>query len=97
MKREHMNPGSLQDRADKKGGWHLEQLVHIIGIAAALVSCGFWLSAAFIRFRPLSLTRLRGPESIPATLQRQSLLNGIAAIFAAVAAAAQAVASFSAG
>ena len=67
------------------------ETVQIVGLAAALVSCGFWLAGAAVRIRPLSLFRLRGPESIPAALQRQSLFNAFAAIFAAGAAAAQAL------
>jgi hypothetical protein len=64
--------------------------VQIVGFVSALLSCVFWLAGAGVRFRPLSLFRLRGPDSIPAALQRQSLLNAFAAIFAAGAAAAQA-------
>ena len=67
------------------------QTIQIFGLTAALASCGFWLAGAGVRIRPLSLFRLRGPESIPAALQRQSLFNAFAAIFAAAAAAAQAV------
>ena len=67
------------------------QTVQIAGLISALISCGFWLAGAGVRFRPLSLFRLSGPESIPGALQRQSLLNGFAAIFAAGAAAAQAL------
>jgi hypothetical protein len=67
------------------------QTVQLAGLISALLSCGFWLAGAGVRFRPLSLFRLTGPDSIPAALQRQSLLNAFAAIFAAGAAAAQAV------
>jgi hypothetical protein len=66
------------------------QTIQIIGLGASLVSCVFWVAGAGVRFRPLSLFRLIGPESIPAALQRQSLLNAVAAIFAAIAAASQA-------
>jgi hypothetical protein len=38
----------------------------------------------------MSLFTLKGPGSIPSALQRQSLLNGLAAIFAAIAAGSQA-------
>lgn len=65
--------------------------VHLVGLGAALISCFLWLSAAFVRFRPLSLTRVRGPESIPEALRRQSLPNGLAAVFAAIAAGSEAV------
>jgi hypothetical protein len=65
--------------------------IQVIGLISALISCGFWIAGAGVRFRPLSLFTLRGPESIPAALQRQSLLNAFAALFAAGAAAAQAV------
>lgn len=64
--------------------------VHTLGLTAALISCAFWIVAAGVRFRPLSLFTLRGPDSIPAALERQCLLNACAAIFAAAAAAAQA-------
>lgn len=67
------------------------ETIQIVGLISALISCGFWLGGAGVRFRPLSLFRLRGPDSIPGALQRQSLLNGFAAIFAAGAAAAQAL------
>lgn len=67
------------------------QTVQLAGLVSALISCGFWLAGAGVRFRPLSLFRLTGPDSIPAALQRQSLFNAFAAIFAAGAAAAQAV------
>lgn len=69
----------------------MQDTLHLAGFAAALISCAFWLAAAFIRFRPLSFTTLRGAESIPAALQRQSLLNAVAAIFAAIAAATEAI------
>ena len=65
--------------------------IQVVGLAASLVSCGFWIAGAGVRLQPLSLFRLRGPDSIPAVLHRQSLLNAFAAIFAAGAAAAQAV------
>jgi hypothetical protein len=65
--------------------------IQIAGVAASVISCGFWLAGAGVRFQPFSLFRLRGPDSIPAALQRQSLLNAFAAIFAAVAAGAQAL------
>jgi hypothetical protein len=65
--------------------------IQIAGVVSALLSCGFWLAGAGVRFRPLSLFTLRGPDSIPAALQRQSLFNAFAAIFAAGAAAAQAI------
>lgn len=65
--------------------------IQVAGLISALLSCGFWLAGAGVRFRPLSLFTLRGPDSIPAALQRQSLLNAFAAIFAAGAAAAQAL------
>ena len=55
------------------------QTIQIAGLTSALLSCGFWLAGAGVRIRPLSLLRLRGPESIPAALQRQSLLNAFAA------------------
>jgi hypothetical protein len=64
--------------------------IQVIGLISALISCGFWIAGAGVRFRPLSLFTLRGPESIPAALQRQSLFNAFAAVFAAGAAAAQA-------
>ena len=64
--------------------------IQIVGLAASLISCAFWLAGAGVRFKPLSLFRLTGPESIPAALQKQSLLNAFAAIFAAVAAGSQA-------
>jgi hypothetical protein len=64
--------------------------IQVIGLFSALISCGFWIAGAGVRFRPLSLVSLRGPDSIPAALQRQSLLNAYAADFAAGAAAAQA-------
>jgi hypothetical protein len=67
------------------------ETIQIAGLISALLSCGFWLAGAGVRFRPLSLFTLRGPDSIPAALQRQSLLNAFAAIFAAGAAAAQAM------
>lgn len=66
------------------------ETVQIAGLCSALLSCGFWLAGAGVRFRPLSLFRLRGPDSIPEALQRQSLLNAFGAIFAAGAAGAQA-------
>lgn len=66
-------------------------MVQIAGLCSALISCGFWLAGAGVRFRPLSLLTLRGPDSIPEALQRQSLLNAFAAIFAAAAAGAQAL------
>jgi len=65
--------------------------IQLVGLVSALLSCVFWLAGAGVRFRPLSLFRLRGPDSIPAALQRQSMLNAFAAIFAASAAAAQAL------
>lgn len=65
--------------------------IQIVGLISALVSCGFWIAGAGVRFRPLSLFTLRVPELIPAALQRQSLLNAFAAAFAAGVAAAQAV------
>ena len=65
--------------------------IQIVGLISSLISCGFWIAGAGVRFQPLSLFRLRGPDSIPAALQRQSLLNAFAAIFAAGAAAAQAL------
>jgi hypothetical protein len=61
----------------------------MIGVAAAAISCFFWLVAAGVRFRPITLFRLRGPESLPEALQRQSLLNAVAAFCAAIAAACQ--------
>ena len=67
------------------------ETIQLAGLISALLSCGFWLAGAGVRFRPLSLFTLRGPDSIPAALQRQSLLNAFAAIFAAGAAAAQAL------
>ncbi|MGE0726193.1 MAG: hypothetical protein AB7O45_17600 [Alphaproteobacteria bacterium] len=67
------------------------ETIQIAGMASALLSCVFWIAGAGVRFRPLSLFRLSGPDSIPAALNRQSLLNAIAAIFAAGAAAAQAL------
>jgi hypothetical protein len=66
------------------------ETIQIAGLVSALISCGFWLAGAGVRFRPFSLFRLSGPDSITAALQRQSLLNALAAIFAAGAAAAQA-------
>ena len=59
------------------------ETIQLAGLISALLSCGFWLAGAGVRFRPLSLFTLRGPDSIPAALQRQSLLNAFAAIFAA--------------
>lgn len=64
--------------------------LHLIGVTSALVSCFFWLAAAVVRFKPLSLFRLRGPESLPGALERQSALNGLAALCAALAAGCQA-------
>jgi hypothetical protein len=69
----------------------LIERIQVIGLVSALISCGFWIAGAGVRFRPLSLLTLRGPDSIPAALQRQSLFNAFAAVFAAGAAAAQAV------
>ncbi len=65
------------------------ETVGIVGLASSFLSCVFWLAGAGVRFRPLSLFRLSGPESIPAALQKQSLFNAFAAVFAALAAAAQ--------
>jgi hypothetical protein len=65
--------------------------IQLAGLVSALISCVFWLAGAGVRFQRLSLFRLRGPDSIPAALQRQSMLNAFAAIFAAGAAAAQAL------
>ena len=67
------------------------ETIQIVGLTSSLLSCVFWIAGAGVRFRPLSLFTLRGPDSIPAALQRQSLLNAFAAIFAAGAAGAQAV------
>jgi hypothetical protein len=67
------------------------QNVQIVGVVASLISCLFWIAGAGIRFRPVSLFRLSGPDSIPAALQRQSLLNAFAAVFASIAAGAQAI------
>ncbi|MGE0563397.1 MAG: hypothetical protein AB7O50_02670 [Pseudolabrys sp.] len=67
------------------------EIVQLVGLGCALLSCVFWLAGAGVRFRPFSLFTLRGPDSIPEALRRQSMLNGFAAIFAAGAAAAQAV------
>lgn len=64
--------------------------VHIVGLIAATISCGFWLGGAFVRFRP----KMRGPDSIPAAFHRQSMLNAFAAIFAAIGAASQAAIFF---
>lgn len=65
--------------------------IQIAGLLFSLISSGFWLGGAAVRFLPFSLSRLRGPDSIPAALERQSLLNAIAAVFAALAAGAQAL------
>lgn len=67
------------------------QAVQMAGLGSALISCVFWIAGAGVRFRPLSLFTITGPDSIPAALQRQSLLNAFAAIFAAGAAGAQAL------
>jgi hypothetical protein len=67
------------------------ETVQMVGLTSSLVSCVFWIAGAGVRPRPLSLFRLRGPDSIPAALQRQSLLNACAAIFAAGAAGSQAM------
>jgi hypothetical protein len=67
------------------------ETVQMVGLTSSLVSCVFWIVGAGVRFRPLSLFRLRGPDSIPAALQRQSLLSASAAIFAAGAAGFQAM------
>lgn len=67
------------------------ETVQMIGVVSSLMSCGFWIAGAGVRIKPLSLFTLRGPDSIPETLQRQSLMNAIAAIFAAGAAGAQAM------
>lgn len=65
------------------------EALRVVGLVSSFLSCFFWLAGAGVRFRPLSLLRLSGPDSIPAALQRQSLLNAFAAVFAAFAAAAQ--------
>jgi hypothetical protein len=69
----------------------LIRLVQIAGVVASLISCGFWIAGAGVRIRPLSLFTLTGPDSIPAALERQSLLNAFAAVFASLAAGAQAL------
>jgi hypothetical protein len=70
------------------------ETTQLVGLVSSLISCGFWLAGAGVRFRPVSLFTLKGPDSIPSALQRQSLLNGLAAIFAAIAAGSQAVVFF---
>ncbi|HXF55133.1 MAG TPA: hypothetical protein VNK52_13510 [Hyphomicrobiaceae bacterium] len=65
-------------------------IVQMIGVTAALASAVFWLIGAGIRIRPLSLWTLVGPESLPSLLNRQSLMNAVAAMFASIAAACQA-------
>lgn len=72
-------------------GQAMIEIVQLFGLGSAIMSCVFWLTGAGVRFRPFSIFRLRGPESIPAALQRQSLFNALAAIFAAGAAGAQAL------
>lgn len=69
-------------------------MVQMAGLVAVLLSCGFWLASAGVRFRPLSLFTLRGPDSIQASLERQSLLNAFAAAFASAGAGAQAFALY---
>ena len=38
--------------------------IQIVGLISSLISCGFWIAGAGVRFQPLSLFRLRGPDSI---------------------------------
>ena len=65
--------------------------IRFIALVAALTSCGFWFAAAGVRFKGRSLFSLSGEKSIQSALERQSLLNACAAIFAGLSAAAQAL------
>jgi hypothetical protein len=72
----------------------MQKIVQFGGITASLLSCVFWVWGAGIGFRRLSLFSFGGSDSIPSALQRQSVMNAFAALFAAVAAACQAAALF---
>lgn len=71
-----------------------QQYLQIGGIAASLISCLFWLMGAATGLRPTSLLRFSGPDSIPSSIRRQAVFNGLAALFAALAAACQATALY---
>lgn len=66
------------------------QSLQLVGVAASLLSCVCWLTGAAVGLRRLSLFKFGGPDSIPSALQRQSLINALAALFAGIAAACQA-------
>ena len=67
------------------------ETIHMIGLTSSLLSLCVLDRWRRCPFRPLSLFTLRGPDSIPAALQLQSLFNACAAIFAAGVAGSQAV------
>lgn len=63
--------------------------IQLVGAVAAAISCVFWISAAFVHVKPLWFDTLRGPDSLPEVIHRQSIRNAFAAFFAAVATACQ--------
>lgn len=70
------------------------ELVQSTGIATAFISAVFWIVGAGIRIPPIRFWRLGSTDPTTSALQRQSLMNAFAAIFAAMAAICQAIITY---
>jgi hypothetical protein len=61
-------------------------LVKLCGVSTALLSAIFWGLGAGIRIPPVSRWRMGGQDPTTTALNRQSLMNAFAALFAAATA-----------
>jgi hypothetical protein len=68
--------------------------VQLVGIATAFISALFWIIGAGIRIPPIRFWRIGLTDPTTTALRRQSLMNAFAAIFAAIAAICQGIATY---
>ena len=73
------------------------ETIQFVGVASALISALFWGLGAGVRIPAISLWWWRGSQDPTTTaLRRQSLMNAVAAVFAAIAAICQAIVIYAA-
>lgn len=73
-----------------KWGATMNGMAEIVGAAAALLSAVFWGLGALVRIPSFRRWRLGGEDPV-VSIRRQSMMNAIAAVFAATAAVCQAI------
>lgn len=69
-------------------------LVQLVGIATAFISAVFWIVGAGMRIPPIRFWRFGPSDPTTTALQRQSLMNAFAGMFAAIAAICQGIATY---